>query len=388
MATNGYRENTMRMYFGRELINPKDREVFNFFKKNGITSDMLVSMYREGKEFSVFAKFRDEKVLMETLTRLPATIGFEYDNGEKVSIAISVAGKQFRYVRMFGLPPEVEDREIAKELQKFGIIHHMVREKYGADTGYPIWSGVRGVHMEILRDIPASMHIGHMQARIYYDGLQVKCFTCGSTEHMKANCPKRSSTVNDRLKRAGGRDGAVAAGARGDGEVVAAAEGCDDAVGATAGEASGVAVAETVRATSYKDTLLGVKPSDIGLIGLKPNAGASGMVVLTKKSPADQGNSVDTQRESSSARKKQVSESNDMDSEFQVVNRKRGRTPKGEGRKETDSDLSSTEADHNGSDKATTVPVTSVISELQGARTRSKSKQPKTDQGETQNDPK
>lgn len=379
MATNGYRENTMRMYFGRELTNPKDKEVFNFFKKNGIKSDMLLSMYREGKEYSVFAKFRDERVLKETLTRLPATVAFEYDNGDKVSIAISIAGKQFRYVRIFGLPPEVEDREIAKELQKFGIIHHMVREKYGADTGYPIWSGVRGVHMEILRDIPASMHIGHMQARIYYDGLQVKCFICGSTDHVKANCPKRSSTVNDRLRKVVGDDsraGAVAAGVRDDGVVAAVAEGHDGVAGGAAGDAG---PGETVTATSYKDTLLGVKPRDIGLIGLKPSAGSSGMVVLTKNS--DQANSTDIQHET--VRSKQVSESNEMESEFVVVNRKRGRTPKRAGQKETDSDLSSTEADHNCSEKATTVPMTPVISELQGARTRSKSKQLKTDEGET-----
>lgn len=390
MANNNYRENTMRMYFGREQSNPKDKEVFNFFRKNGITSDMLLSMYREGKEFSVFAKFRDEKDLMETVMRLPATVDFEYDNGNKASIAVSVAGKQFRYVRIFGLPPEVEDRDIAKEFQKYGVIHHMVREKYGAETGYPIWSGVRGVHMEILRDIPASMHVGHMQARIYYDGLQAKCFICGSTDHMKAGCPKRSTTVNDRLRKAAAVDVRVGAGAAGvsggDGVVVAAAVGCDGATGVSGG-ADCADTGDSAVVNSYKDTLLGIKPRDIGLVGVKSAESTSGMVVLTKKSftVAKPNEAIldDAQQDKLHEEGKQVPESEKNDPEFTtVVNRKRGRTGKGEGQKDTDSDQSSTEADHNNSDQALQVPATPVLSELQGVKTRSKNKQLKTIQGD------
>lgn len=85
----------MRMYFGRVLMAPKDKEVFSFFRKNGISSDILLSMYQEGKEFSVFAKFREEKVLMDTVARLPTSIRFDYDNEDTALIAISVAGKQF-----------------------------------------------------------------------------------------------------------------------------------------------------------------------------------------------------------------------------------------------------------------------------------------------------
>lgn len=404
MANNGFRANTLRMYFGREQVAPKDKEVFNFFRKNGITSDMLLSMYKEGKEFSVFAKFREEKVLMETVMRLPASIDFEYDNGNKTTIAISVAGKQFKYVRIFGLTPEVEDKDIAKEFQKFGIIHHMVREKYGADTGYPIWSSVRGVHMEILRDIPASMHVGHMQARIYYEGLQVKCFICGSTGHLKANCPKRSS-VNDRLRSAGdstgagaidvaegGQNGGGAVGNNADGAVVTSMVG-DSVVTDTAGCFGTVAEAATDLtsnassvhasnadgglANSYRNTLLGaVLKSGISKESLPST---SGMVVLNKK-----GSSVPLPKgESASNNQEPESENTDMECEFTVVNRKRGRPAKTQGQKETDSDFSSTEADQNNSDKASAVPDTPVISELQTVRTRSKSKQLKSNTSET-----
>lgn len=52
--------------------------------------------------------------------------------------------------------------------------------------------------MEVKQDIPATIHVRNFQARVFYEGLQNKCFVCGSTEHLKANCPKRSN-ISQRL---------------------------------------------------------------------------------------------------------------------------------------------------------------------------------------------
>lgn len=58
--------------------------------------------------------------------------------------------------------------------------------------------------MEVAKEIPPQIRIRHFQARIFYEGMINKCFFCKSTEHLKANCPRRTvaqyqSSVQGRL---------------------------------------------------------------------------------------------------------------------------------------------------------------------------------------------
>lgn len=90
------------------------------------------------------------------------------------------------------MPPETEDKDIAAVLAQFGRIRQHVRERYPAEYGFHVFSGVRGVHIEIDKDIPANLYIGHFRARIYYEGLKNRCFFCKAEGHIKAECPKLS----------------------------------------------------------------------------------------------------------------------------------------------------------------------------------------------------
>ena len=56
-----------------------------------------------------------------------------------------------------------------------------------------MYSGVRGVHIEISKELPANLFIGHYKARLYYEGLKNKCFYCKGEGHLKATCPKLGS---------------------------------------------------------------------------------------------------------------------------------------------------------------------------------------------------
>lgn len=193
------RANSMRIHFGPGKKEPTDHEIFHFMKvKMSLSPATLLSMYKDPKENCVFIKFKTEEQLKAALLRLPSAMDFDYSKYESTRVTFSAASTVFRYVRIFNLPPEIDDREISSVLSKYGVIQRMVREKYGAETGFPIWTSVRGVHMEIKSDIPASIHVRNFQARVFYEGLQNKCFLCGSMEHRKANCPKRVS-INHRL---------------------------------------------------------------------------------------------------------------------------------------------------------------------------------------------
>lgn len=190
------RENTIKLRFGAGSRNPNNGEVFNFFTKQRWTCDSLSAMYRD--DFCVFIRFKSDELMKGALAKLGPKVNFEYDDGTSAWVNVTAANGTFKYVRIFGLPPEVDDRQISGAMSKYGSIQLMVRERFPAETGFPIWNGVRGLHMEVTTAIPAQVNIQHVKARIYYDGLQNKCFVCGALDHLKANCPNRKS-VNGRL---------------------------------------------------------------------------------------------------------------------------------------------------------------------------------------------
>lgn len=121
-------------------------------------------------------------------------------------VQVDQACRIFRYVRIFNLPPEIEDRDIQYVLGQYGTIRQHVRERFPSELNVNIFTGVRGVHMEISREIPAHLYVGHFRARIFYDGLKNKCFYCKNEGHEKSNCPKLAAATTN----GGGASGSAA----------------------------------------------------------------------------------------------------------------------------------------------------------------------------------
>lgn len=70
----------------------------------------------------------------------------------------------------------------------------MVREKFPANLGLDhMHTGVRGVHMDVEKDIPPSLDVAGRKAKIFYDGLKDTCFLCHNTGHRRDVCPQRKS---------------------------------------------------------------------------------------------------------------------------------------------------------------------------------------------------
>lgn len=203
MELRNIHTNCVKVRFDAKSKMPTDKEVFAFFRKREWKPNMLTAMFREPREYSVYVKFQSEELMKAELLRCPTTDIFAYDDGQTTTVSFSTARGDFKYIRIFGIPIEVEDKHVANVLSKYGKIHQLVRERYGPDTGYPILNGVRGAHMEVTEALPSQVHIQHFQARIFYEGMQTRCFLCNGTDHVKQNCPKRIS-VNERLKQNSG----------------------------------------------------------------------------------------------------------------------------------------------------------------------------------------
>lgn len=73
----------------------------------------------------------------------------------------SVAGQNITYVRVFYLPPELPDNAVSLVLGGYGKVDRIVREKFPSGLGLDhVYAGVRGVYVDIGKEIPASLDIG------------------------------------------------------------------------------------------------------------------------------------------------------------------------------------------------------------------------------------
>ena len=185
------RKNTLKVIFASGVRAPAHLDVIRFTANVlKIPAPEVHTIYKDENDRCFYIKFLDEPDFNCFVSGMEEQYRFEYGDGESTFVKLEVASRLFRYVRIFNLPPEVDDKDIAAALGQFGTIRQHVRERYPADYGYAVFSGIRGVHMEISKEIPANLYISHFKARLYYEGLKNRCFFCKQEGHLKAECPK------------------------------------------------------------------------------------------------------------------------------------------------------------------------------------------------------
>lgn len=203
---NSVRKNTVKLVFGPGSKVPSHLEVLKFSLGNlKLSAADIHSIYKDENGGQFYVKVIDEPTFSAFIADSEENYSFSYDDGSVTEVQVDQACRIFRYVRIFNLPPEIEDREIQYVLGQYGTIRQHVRERFPSEVNVNIFTGVRGVHMEVSREIPAHLYVGHFRARIFYDGLKNKCFYCKSEGHEKSNCPKLAAAAT----RGGGAGGST-----------------------------------------------------------------------------------------------------------------------------------------------------------------------------------
>lgn len=208
-------KNTLMFRFPEGALGPSVVEMARFVKSFDADKFTMECSYKISEERCICIKFMNERAMKDALMQNPENHVFQYSSGETVEIKMSVAGGCSKYIRIFDLPPEVPDQEIANVLGRFGVVRRMVREKFPPQLELDLTTGVRGVHIEIKKEIPATLFFLNRRGRIYYEGVKHKCFLCKEEGHLKAECPRNVSNIKRKTEAAasagGGPEGSAGA---------------------------------------------------------------------------------------------------------------------------------------------------------------------------------
>lgn len=192
MMDNVSRKNTVKCQFDEGNEKPTDLEMIRFAIKENLRAEDVESMNIDKGERAIFIKFKTREQCDAFLVKSERRV-FVYDSGMMTKIAIQEA-TDVKYVRVFNLPMEIDDNDIAQELQEYGTIKKVVKEKYSESTGFPVCSTVRGVHIELKKEIPNIITVRRWRARVHYHGQKMKCYFCLSENHKQEQCEQRRGT--------------------------------------------------------------------------------------------------------------------------------------------------------------------------------------------------
>jgi hypothetical protein len=189
------RKNTIKVQLPGQNEKPSDSEMVKWVAVDlGLKGDEIVGLSQNPVNDGVmYIKCVSEQKMKEIIEKFDGTV-FKFLNGTAVRVSLTEASENIRYVRIFGLPFEVDDEHIEGFLRSFGIVKRLVKEKYPAYYNFDVLSGVRGIYIDLKKEIPAYLYMRGVRVKVHYHGMKEKCHLCGSPDHMRNECPNRPTT--------------------------------------------------------------------------------------------------------------------------------------------------------------------------------------------------
>jgi len=110
----------------------------------------------------------------------------------EITVTIKDSNEEEKFVRIAGLPHEMDLRIIQRRLKEFGKVFDLRWERYHVvedEFLYPVLSAWLICRMVIDKDIPSYLTIGSYRTIVKYHGQKQTCRICDETNHMGRDCP-------------------------------------------------------------------------------------------------------------------------------------------------------------------------------------------------------
>lgn len=118
---------------------------------------------------------------------------FKFPDGNLGSVtAMHAVGLGTRTVRVFDLPPELDNDVIGAALAPYGTVARVVEEKWAGDYYYQCSSAVRRVQIALTKHVPSYVRIAGVKVLTSYDGQPRTCAVCDATDHARNQCPNKN----------------------------------------------------------------------------------------------------------------------------------------------------------------------------------------------------
>ncbi|KAJ4444044.1 hypothetical protein ANN_05833 [Periplaneta americana] len=186
------RKNTVKIVFTTEAQRPSALEIHNWIDGTlHITEDQIDMIQLNTLERSVYIKLVSAVHYDRLLNKYTDPVNFQYDNGTIVKVALQRADVNTVTVRLFNLPPEIDDKTVVQSLSPYGAVRHVRPEVWSTQYKYPVHNGVRAVRIEIKKHIPIKLVIAGYAVILHYPGQPQLCHICGEESHLRSQCPNK-----------------------------------------------------------------------------------------------------------------------------------------------------------------------------------------------------
>lgn len=154
----------------------------------------------DGIRRQVFIKLQTGEQALAIIMATNGSAEYRYPSGEIFRVNIDHAGLGTKRVRVANLPPEIHDDILGGALRPYGKILGVHGEMWPKAYRYQVSNGIRNVQIVLTKHIPPNLTIAGHKVILTYDGQPQFCYGCGEEGHVAANCPKRQTSTEGRLR--------------------------------------------------------------------------------------------------------------------------------------------------------------------------------------------
>lgn len=177
---------------------PSSLEIHNWIVDViGITTDQVHTAYYDTDVCCFFVKLLNPVLLDKILMKFGGEATFRHRDSSVSTVLIYNAEVDYKNVRVFNLPPEVENCYLKEVLTSYGDVKSIRNELWSKQHRLQCFSGVRSVEMHIRKNIPSNLMICGYKARISYEGQVGTCFLCNESGHERSECPNRAVVLKN-----------------------------------------------------------------------------------------------------------------------------------------------------------------------------------------------